>query len=98
MYSGGERESTLGQSFKNLGLARKEYVLATEVYSRMVQGRNDVGASRGHIMDAVEASLQRLQTDHIDVYQIHATDSVLFLIWPVARVPGRLSSTTDCPT
>jgi aryl-alcohol dehydrogenase-like predicted oxidoreductase len=67
MYSGGESESTLGQSFKNLGLARKDYVLVTEVYSRMGQGRNDVGASRGHIMDAVEASPQRLQTDYIDV-------------------------------
>jgi len=74
VYSDGESESTLGQSFKNLGIARKDYVLATKVYSRMGEGRNDVGASRGHIMDAVEASLQRLQTDHIDLYQIHATD------------------------
>jgi len=74
VYSAGESESTLGQSFKNLGIARKDYVLATKVYSRMGEGRNDVGASRGHIMDAVEASLQRLQTDHIDLYQIHATD------------------------
>ena len=51
-------------------------MLATKVYSRMGQGRNDVGASRGHIMDAVEASLKRLQTDHIDLYQIHATDTL----------------------
>ena len=42
----------------------------------MGAGRNDVGASRGHIMDAVEASLKCLQTDHIDLYQIHAADSV----------------------
>lgn len=76
VYSGGESESTLGQSFKNLGIVRKDYVLATKVYSRMGPGRNDVGASRGHIMDAVEASLQRLQTDHIDLYQIHATDTL----------------------
>ncbi|MGY2686103.1 aldo/keto reductase [Pseudomonas tolaasii] len=76
VYSGGESESTLGQSFKNLGLARKDYVLATKVYSRMGQSRNDVGASRSHIMDAVEASLKRLQTDHIDLYQIHATDTL----------------------
>lgn len=74
VYSAGESESTLGQSFKNLGMARSEFVLATKVYSRMGDGRNDVGASRGHIMDAVEASLRRLQTDHIDLYQIHATD------------------------
>lgn len=49
-------------------------MLATKVYSRMEPGRNDVGVSRGHIMDAVEASLKRLQTDHIDLYQVHATD------------------------
>jgi aryl-alcohol dehydrogenase-like predicted oxidoreductase len=76
VYSAGEAEATLGQSFKNLKIARKDIVLATKVYSRMGPGRNDIGASRGHIMDAVEASLTRLQTDHIDLYQIHATDAV----------------------
>ncbi|CAA9353825.1 MAG: Oxidoreductase [uncultured Gemmatimonadaceae bacterium] len=76
VYSDGASESTLGQSFKNLGISRNEIVLATKVYSRMGQGPNDVGASRGHIMDAVEASLRRLQTDHIDLYQIHATDAL----------------------
>ena len=74
VYSHGEAETTLGQAFKNLGVDRKDVVLATKVYSRMGDGRNDVGASRGHIMDAVEASLTRLQTDHIDLYQIHAND------------------------
>jgi aryl-alcohol dehydrogenase-like predicted oxidoreductase len=76
VYSGGASEETLGQSFKNLGIARSDVVLATKVYSRMGQGRNAVGASRGHIMDAVEASLRRLQTDHIDLYQIHANDTI----------------------
>ncbi len=76
VYSDGVSEQVLGQAFKNLGIARKDYVLATKAYSRMGQGRNDVGASRGHIMDAVEASLKRLQTDHIDLYQIHANDTI----------------------
>jgi len=76
VYSEGESEITLGKSLRNLGIARKDVVLATKVYGRMGPGRNDTGASRGHIMDAVEASLTRLQTDHIDLYQIHATDSV----------------------
>ncbi|MDD7998234.1 aldo/keto reductase [Kosakonia radicincitans] len=76
VYSAGASEETLGQSFKNLGLPRSDVVLATKAYSRMGQGRNDVGASRGHIMDAVENSLRRLKTDHIDLYQIHANDSV----------------------
>jgi aryl-alcohol dehydrogenase-like predicted oxidoreductase len=76
VYSEGGSETTLGQSLKNLEIARKDAVIATKVFSRMGSGRNDVGASRGHIMDAVEASLRRLQTDYIDLYQIHANDSV----------------------
>ena len=76
VYSEGESEKILGQSLKNLNLARKDVVLATKVYGRVGPGRNDVGASRGHIMDAVDASLRRLQTDHIDLYQIHGNDAV----------------------
>src|ERR1700704_2985948 len=76
VYSQGESEKILGQSFKNLNISRKDIVIATKAYSRLGPGRNDVGASRGHIMDAVEASLSRLQTDYIDLYQIHANDSV----------------------
>src|ERR1700688_3678254 len=75
-YTEGESEKILGQSLKNLNIARQDVVIATKVYSRVGPGRNDVGASRGHIMDGVEASLRRLQTDHIDLYQIHANDSV----------------------
>src|SRR6266404_5745704 len=76
VYSAGQSEKILGQSLKNLNIARKDVVLATKVFSRVGPGPNDVGASRGHIMDGVEASLRRLQTDHIDLYQIHANDSV----------------------
>src|SRR3984885_12579795 len=75
-YTEGESEKILGQSLKNLNIARKDVVIATKVYSRVGPGRNDIGASRGHIMDAVEASLRRLQTDYIDLYQIHGNDSV----------------------
>jgi aryl-alcohol dehydrogenase-like predicted oxidoreductase len=74
VYSEGGSETTLGQSLKNLKIARKDAVIATKAFSRMGPGRNDVGASRGHIMDAVEASLRRLQTDHIDLYQMHHVD------------------------
>jgi aryl-alcohol dehydrogenase-like predicted oxidoreductase len=76
VYSEGESEKTLGQSLRNLSIARKDVVIATKVFGRVGLGRNDVGASRGHIMDAVEASLRRLQMDHIDLYQVHANDSV----------------------
>ena len=76
VYTEGESEKILGQSLKNLNIARKDVVIATKVYGRVGMGRNDVGASRGHIMDGVEASLRRLQTDHIDLYQIHANDAI----------------------
>jgi aryl-alcohol dehydrogenase-like predicted oxidoreductase len=75
-YTEGLSEKILGQSLKNLNIARQNVVIATKVYSRVGPGRNDIGASRGHIMDGVEASLRRLQTDHIDLYQIHGNDSV----------------------
>jgi aryl-alcohol dehydrogenase-like predicted oxidoreductase len=76
VYTEGESEKILGQSLKNLKIARQQVVIATKVYGRVGPGRNDVGASRGHIMDGVEASLRRLQTDHIDLYQIHSNDLV----------------------
>src|SRR3979411_1946190 len=75
-YTEGESEKILGQSLKNLNIVRRDVVIATKVYSRVGPGRNDIGASRGHILDGVEASLRRLQTDHIDLYQIHGNDSV----------------------
>jgi aryl-alcohol dehydrogenase-like predicted oxidoreductase len=76
VYSGGQSEKTLGQALKNLNIKRSDVVIATKVYGRVGEGRNDMGASRGHIMDAVEASLKRLQMDHIDLYQIHGNDTV----------------------
>jgi aryl-alcohol dehydrogenase-like predicted oxidoreductase len=76
VYSFGQAESLLGQSLKNLAVPRKNVVIATKVFGETGPGPNDRGASRGHIMDSVEASLNRLQTDHIDLYQIHGNDPV----------------------
>ncbi|WP_414448300.1 aldo/keto reductase [Burkholderia sp. 22PA0099] len=76
VYSFGESEKILGQSLKNLKVARKDVVIATKVFAQVGNGPNDRGASRGHILDSVEASLERLQTDYIDLYQIHGTDTV----------------------
>jgi len=76
VYTNGESEKFLAQAIANLGIARKDIVIATKAYGRTGPGRNDVGASRGHILDAVDASLKRLKTDYIDLYQIHASDSV----------------------
>jgi aryl-alcohol dehydrogenase-like predicted oxidoreductase len=76
VYSEGMAESMLGQALKDIGVKRSDVVVATKVYGRMSPSPNDAGLSRGHIMDAVEKSLERLQTDHIDLYQIHAQDAV----------------------
>jgi len=76
VYSEGQSETITGQSLKDIGVRRSDIVLATKCYGRTGKGPNDIGASRGHIMDSVARSLERLQTDHIDLYQIHATDSV----------------------
>ncbi len=76
VYSFGQSERLLGQAFKDLGVARKDVVIATKVFGEMGPRPNDRGASRGHIMDSVQGSLERLQTDHIDLYQIHGNDSV----------------------
>jgi aryl-alcohol dehydrogenase-like predicted oxidoreductase len=74
VYSGGQSERIVGQSLKNLGVPRDEVVVATKVLGRMGRGPNAAGASRHHIMAQVESSLDRLQLDHIDIYQIHGVD------------------------
>ena len=76
VYSQGMSEQITGQALKDIGVKRSDIVIATKCYGRMGQGPNDIGASRGHIMDSVSRSLERLQTDHIDLYQIHATDGI----------------------
>jgi aryl-alcohol dehydrogenase-like predicted oxidoreductase len=72
-YSRGESESVLGRWMKARG-SRTRVVVATKVCSPMGDGPNDRGLSRQHIMDGVEASLRRLQTDYIDLYQAHRDD------------------------
>jgi aryl-alcohol dehydrogenase-like predicted oxidoreductase len=76
VYAEGLSEQLTGQGIRNLGISRENFVLATKVYASMGVGVNMRGASRGHIMDGVKASLKRLNTDYIDLYQIHAFDSV----------------------
>ena len=73
-YSGGESERITGQAIKNLGMKREEVVIATKVFGAMGPGPNEQGSSRGHILDAAKASLERLQMDHIDLYQLHGFD------------------------
>lgn len=65
-----------GAALKNLGIRRADVVLATKAYGETGPGPNDRGASRGHIVEAVHASLKRLDTPYIDHYQIHGFDPV----------------------
>lgn len=74
IYGFGVSERIVGQSLKNLGVRREDVVLATKVLGPMGAGPNARGASRGHIMSECKASLARLQTDYIDLYQIHGFD------------------------
>ena len=76
VYSEGLSEQITGQAIVNSGRARSDVVIATKATGAMGKGPNDRGSSRGHIMDAVKASLKRLGTDYIDLYQIHSLDPV----------------------
>jgi len=71
---GGISEQIIGRWMKQAGIPRDQIVLATKVRGRMGDGPNDQGLSRAHIMQAVEDSLRRLQTDYIDLYQTHSYD------------------------
>ncbi|PRX05016.1 UNVERIFIED_ORG: aryl-alcohol dehydrogenase-like predicted oxidoreductase [Martelella mediterranea] len=75
VYSEGLSEKITGQAIKNLGIPRDEVVIATKVFGGMGEGPNSRGSSRYHIMEQVKNSLSRLQTDHIDLYQLHGFDN-----------------------
>ena len=72
VYAATKAETVLGRALK--GVRRESYELATKVYWPTGTGKNDRGLSRKHIMESCHASLKRLQTDHIDLYQLHRFD------------------------
>jgi aryl-alcohol dehydrogenase-like predicted oxidoreductase len=73
VYSFGMSESVLGRALHDF-TSRDEVVIATKVNSQMGPGPNDLGLSRKHILSAIDASLKRLGTDYVDLYQIHRWD------------------------
>jgi aryl-alcohol dehydrogenase-like predicted oxidoreductase len=73
MYSLGVSEEVLGRAIKDYA-NRKDVILATKVYWPTGDGPNDRGLSRKHIMDSIDASLRRLETDYVDLYYIHRWD------------------------
>ena len=70
-YAGGQSETMLGEILKG---RRQRAVLASKFFNPVGPGPNDSGMSRVHIMDAIEASLRRLQTDYLDIYYVHHVD------------------------
>jgi len=74
VYSEGESEKLLGAALHDLKRPREEIILATKVRGRSGKGPNQVGLSRGHIMDSIDQSLSRLKLDYVDLYQIHGLD------------------------
>ncbi len=74
VYSLGASETVLGRALKEFALRRSDLVIATKVNSKMGEGPNEKGLSRKHIMDSIDASLKRLGTDYVDLYQIHRWD------------------------
>jgi len=73
MYSRGVSEQVLGRALKAF-TQRDQVVIATKVFYPVVDGPNSGGLSRKHLLDAIDASLQRLDTDYVDLYQIHRFD------------------------
>lgn len=76
VYSKGLSEQITGQALRNLGIARKDVIVATKFFGPTGDGPNARGTSRSHMLYALEASLKRLQVDHIDLYQIHGFDQI----------------------
>ncbi|SNC59472.1 Predicted oxidoreductase [Hymenobacter gelipurpurascens] len=73
VYSNGASEEVVGRALRDFS-TRDEVVIATKVFNPMGPGQNDKGLSRKHIMSAIDASLKRLGTDYVDLYQIHRWD------------------------
>lgn len=84
---GGVAETILGNWLKRSQIGRDQVVIATKVRGRMGKGPNDEGLSRVHIFNAVEASLRRLGTDYIDLYQTHFFDDT-----PIEETLGALDN------
>jgi 1-deoxyxylulose-5-phosphate synthase len=75
VYNGGASEEITGRLLKKLFGMREEYVVATKVHGRTMPGVNGAGLSRKHVLASIDSSLQRLELDYVDLYQIHRWDS-----------------------
>ncbi len=76
VYAEGLSEQITGQALRDLKIPRSQVVVATKAFGQIGPGLNERGNSRAHLIDAVKASLKRLQMDHVDLYQIHGFDPI----------------------
>jgi aryl-alcohol dehydrogenase-like predicted oxidoreductase len=76
VYNGGQSEIVTGRLLRKLFGSREEYVVATKVHGRTMAGENGRGLSRKHVLASIDASLERLGLDYVDLYQIHRWDSL----------------------
>jgi aryl-alcohol dehydrogenase-like predicted oxidoreductase len=76
VYNGGQSEVVTGRLLKRLFDTREEYVVATKVHGRTMPGENGRGLSRKHVLASIDASLERLGLDYVDLYQIHRWDDL----------------------
>jgi aryl-alcohol dehydrogenase-like predicted oxidoreductase len=76
VYNGGQSEIVTGRLLRKLFGSREEYVVATKVHGRTMAGENGRGLSRKHVLASIDATLERLGLDYVDLYQIHRWDSL----------------------
>ena len=76
VYNGGQSEIVTGRLLRKLFGSREEYVVATKVHGRTMPGENGRGLSRKHVLASIDASLERLGLDYVDLYQIHRWDNL----------------------
>ncbi len=76
VYNGGQSEIVTGRLLRKLFGMREEYVVATKVNGRTMPGENGRGLSRKHVLASIDTSLQRLELDYVDLYQIHRWDNL----------------------
>ena len=86
VYAEGLSEQITGQALRNLKIPRENVVIATKGYGFTGPGANSRGNSRSHLIDAMKASLKRLQLDHVDLYQVHGFDPAT----PIEETVGAL--------
>jgi aryl-alcohol dehydrogenase-like predicted oxidoreductase len=75
VYNGGQSEIVTGRLLRKFFGMREEYVVATKVHGKTMPGENGRGLSRKHVLASIDASLQRLELDYVDLYQIHRWDN-----------------------